>query len=171
VGESWKYGGAKPWLSGSYDPALGLAYWGIGDPNPMIYGASREGITVLCKHRGARRRYRPSCDGTSRRCLTTRGTYDSSWEAVLLDREIRGETASLLVHFGKGGYTYLLDRETGEFHWSVSVTRVSSIGSKDRSTWRINRRRDPVAGKDFVVVPGNLAVKAGIRRPTRRALG
>ncbi len=44
--ETW--GGATPqgapiWLSGSYDPELGLLYFGTGQPNPQWTGQGREG--------------------------------------------------------------------------------------------------------------------------------
>jgi len=32
--EAWKHGGATTWLTGSYDPALNLVYWGTGNPGP-----------------------------------------------------------------------------------------------------------------------------------------
>src|SRR5882762_11925219 len=33
-GDDWKNGGASVWNTGSYDPALNLTYWGIGNPGP-----------------------------------------------------------------------------------------------------------------------------------------
>lgn len=33
-GETWKTGGATPWLGGSYDAKTGLAYFGTGNPGP-----------------------------------------------------------------------------------------------------------------------------------------
>ncbi len=33
-GDDWKTGGAPAWVTGSYDPALNLVYWGIGNPGP-----------------------------------------------------------------------------------------------------------------------------------------
>ena len=32
--DAWKPGGASVWVTGSYDPALNLTYWGIGNPGP-----------------------------------------------------------------------------------------------------------------------------------------
>jgi glucose dehydrogenase len=42
------WGGATPdgapiWVSGSYDPELGLLYYGTGQPNPQWTGQGREG--------------------------------------------------------------------------------------------------------------------------------
>ena len=33
-GDAWKTGGGSVWVTGSYDPALNLTYWGIGNPGP-----------------------------------------------------------------------------------------------------------------------------------------
>jgi glucose dehydrogenase len=30
-GDSWKFGGGAPWMTGSYDPELNLVYWGTGN--------------------------------------------------------------------------------------------------------------------------------------------
>ena len=35
--------GAPIWISGSYDPELGLLYYGTGQPNPQWTGQGREG--------------------------------------------------------------------------------------------------------------------------------
>ena len=42
-GDSWKTGGGSTWVTGSYDPALGLIYWGVGNPGPDWNGDSRPG--------------------------------------------------------------------------------------------------------------------------------
>ena len=39
----WKTGGASVWVTGSYDAALNLTYWGIGNPGPDWNGDSRVG--------------------------------------------------------------------------------------------------------------------------------
>ena len=33
-GEAWEHGGGSVWVTGSYDPALNLTYWGVGNPGP-----------------------------------------------------------------------------------------------------------------------------------------
>ena len=43
AGESWKTGGGNTWLTGSFDPALNLIYWGIGNPAPDFDGDVRKG--------------------------------------------------------------------------------------------------------------------------------
>jgi alcohol dehydrogenase (cytochrome c) len=41
-GDSWKTGGAPVWVTGSYDPKLGLTFWGTGNPGPWT-GDTRPG--------------------------------------------------------------------------------------------------------------------------------
>ena len=43
AGDSWKTGSAATWVTGSYDPALDLLYWGTGNPGPDYYGEERRG--------------------------------------------------------------------------------------------------------------------------------
>jgi len=42
-GDSWENGGASIWVTGSYDPALNLTYWGTGNPGPGYNGDVRQG--------------------------------------------------------------------------------------------------------------------------------
>ena len=43
-GESGKFGGGGGWMTGSYDPALNLVYWGTGNPAPDYdWGGARPG--------------------------------------------------------------------------------------------------------------------------------
>lgn len=42
-GDSWKTGGAPTWVTGAFDPELGLLYWGTGNPAPDWNGDAREG--------------------------------------------------------------------------------------------------------------------------------
>jgi alcohol dehydrogenase (cytochrome c) len=32
TGDSWQHGGGSAWVTGSYDPALNMVYWGVGNP-------------------------------------------------------------------------------------------------------------------------------------------
>ena len=59
TGDSWQHGGASVWVTGSYDPALNLTYWGIGNPGPDWNGDDARRRQPLQRLRGgARSRYR-----------------------------------------------------------------------------------------------------------------
>src|SRR3974377_1702652 len=35
-GDEWKTGGGPTWVSGNYDPATNLLYWGVGNGGPWM---------------------------------------------------------------------------------------------------------------------------------------
>jgi len=46
-GDSWVHGAGATWLTGSYDPALKLLYWGTGNPGPDWNGDARKGDNLF----------------------------------------------------------------------------------------------------------------------------
>ena len=115
AGESWKTGGGATWLTGSYDPALRLVYWGTGNPAPDWNGESRKGdnlytcsLVALDIDTGRLRWHFQ---------FTPHDTHD--WDAnqipVLVDRERGGRSRALVATANRNGFYYLLDRATGEF--------------------------------------------------------
>jgi alcohol dehydrogenase (cytochrome c) len=114
-GESWKHGGGATWLTGSYDPALRLLYWGTGNPGPDWNGESRRGdnlytcsLVALDIDTGKMRWHFQ---------FTPHDVHD--WDAnqipVLVDGEIDGRSRALVVTANRNGFFYVLDRRTGEF--------------------------------------------------------
>ena len=57
-GDQWKTGGGSVWVTGNYDPATNLAYWGVGNGGPWMgdTAARRQSLRLLhdrigCRHR------------------------------------------------------------------------------------------------------------------------
>ena len=108
-GDSWRTGGAPVWVTGTYDPELNLTYWGTGNPGPWI-GDARPGdnlytnsIIALDVDTGELRGYHQ---------YHWNGSWD--WDEVdsplLVDIERGGRTIPALVHPGRNGYLWLLER-------------------------------------------------------------
>ena len=108
-GDSWQTGGAAVWLTGHYDPELGLTYWGTGNPGPWI-GDQRPGdnlytnsVLALDVDTGEIRGYHQ---------YHWNGSWD--WDEVstplLVDVEREGRTIPALVHPGRNGYLWILER-------------------------------------------------------------
>jgi alcohol dehydrogenase (cytochrome c) len=114
-GDSWVHGGGATWLTGSYDPALKLLYWGTGNPGPDWNGDSRRGdnlytsslVAIDVETGKARWHFQ----------FTPHDVHD--WDAnqipVLVDTEVGGRARSLVVTANRNGFFYALDRKTGEF--------------------------------------------------------
>jgi len=146
-GETWKTGGAAPWLGGTYDPTTGLAYFGTGNPGPWnshvrkgdnLYSSSTVAIDV----------------DTGKIAWAYQGTPNDSWdfdgvnEFVTVDRDGKrvGGKAD------RNGFFYVIDAKNGKlqnaFPFVKKITWASSI---DVATGRPNfiaenRPGDPAAG-------------------------
>jgi alcohol dehydrogenase (cytochrome c) len=115
AGESWKTAGGDTWLTGSYDPALNLLYWGIGNPAPDFDGDVRKGDNLYTESMVA-------LDGNTGKMkwyfqFTPHDVHD--WDAVeipvLVDAPFRGRPRNLLAQANRNGFYYVLDRVTSEF--------------------------------------------------------
>ncbi|WP_329126374.1 outer membrane protein assembly factor BamB family protein [Streptomyces sp. NBC_01465] len=113
-GDSWKTGGAVPWIHPAVDPELGLVYWTFGNPYPRTDGSSRGGdnlfansIVAIDAKTGARRWHFQS-------------VHHDIWDAdnvmapVLADLLIEGRRRKVVVYGSKTCHFYILDRRTGE---------------------------------------------------------
>lgn len=114
-GDSWQTGGAATWNVGSYDPELGLLYWGTGNPAPPYDGEVREGdnlyansVVALDVQTGELRWHFQ---------FTPHDTndWDSTQIPVLVDAEWEGEPRQLMYWANRNAFFYVLDRRTGEF--------------------------------------------------------
>ncbi len=115
AGDSWKTGGATTWLTGSYDPALNIVYWGTGNPGPDYDGDGRAGdnlysdaVIALDADTGRRKwhfQFTPH----------DVNDMDANQIPMLLDAEWKGQPRKLMLFANRNGFYYVLDRTTGEF--------------------------------------------------------
>jgi alcohol dehydrogenase (cytochrome c) len=124
-GESWKYGSASVWVTGSYDPVLNLTYWGVGNPGPDWNATQRPGdnlysdsVVALDADTGALKwhfQFTPN-DGYD---------YDSVQVPVLADASWQGRPAKLMLWANRNGYFYVLDRQSGKFLLGQPFVKVN----------------------------------------------
>ena len=115
LGESWKHGGAPGWLTGSYDPALDVLYWPVGNPGPDSDAEIRKGdnlysnsVVALDPATGKRKWHYQFTPADSH-------DWDATEDVVLVDRVFRGASRKLLLQANRNGFFYALDRTTGKF--------------------------------------------------------
>jgi PQQ-dependent dehydrogenase (methanol/ethanol family) len=113
-GESWKIGGAVPWMQPAIDPELGLVYWCFGGPYPRTNGSSRGGnnlfsncIVALDAKTGQRRWHFQSVHHDI-------WDYDNVTAPPLVDIMIGGRLRKVVVYGTKVSHYFVLDRRTGE---------------------------------------------------------
>jgi len=136
-GDSWKTGGGPVWVTGSFDPALGLTYWGTGNPGPWT-GDRRPGdnlytssVLALDVETGKLRGYHQY-------------HWNDSWDwdevsaPLLIDVQRDGRTVHGLVHPARDGYLWFLERaESG----------ISFVAAKPYVTQNVFTSIDPKTGR------------------------
>ena len=107
--DTWKTGGVPVWITGSYDPDLNLTYWGTGNGGPWM-GDTRPGdnlystaVIALDPKTGELKNHHQY-------------HWNDSWDwdevsaPLLIDYEREGKIVKGLVHPGRNGYLWFLER-------------------------------------------------------------
>ena len=115
-GETWKRGGVPVWITGSYDPDTKLAYWGTGNAGPWLgdqragdnlYATSVIALDVATGQIRAHHQYH----------------WNDSWDwdevaaPLLIDLPHKGKLQKSLVHAGRNGYLWVLERSAHDIRF------------------------------------------------------
>jgi alcohol dehydrogenase (cytochrome c) len=150
-GDDWKSGGGSIWVTGSYDPATNLTFWGIGNPGPDWNPAQRPGdnlytdsVVALDADTGQLKwhfQFTPN-DGND---------YDSVQVPVLADIDWQGRPAKVMMWANRNGYFYVLDRTTGKFLLGTPFVKVNWSSGLDAN----GRPNATQQGPGMPTYPGN----------------
>jgi alcohol dehydrogenase (cytochrome c) len=134
-GDAWKNGGGSVWVTGSYDPALNLTYWGVGNPGPDWNPDQRPGDNLYTESVVALDADTGRLKWHFQFTPNDAYDYDSVQVPVLADMNWRGGDAKLLLWANRNGFFYVLDRATGRFlsgNPFVKVNWASSLDERGR---------------------------------------
>lgn len=114
-GNAAETGGASTWGHGSYDPELGLLFWGTGNPAPDFNASSRPGdnlysncvlaVDVKTGRLVWHFQFSPGDDHD----------WDSTQTPILIEPLREPGARKLIAVANRNGFFYVLDRETGHF--------------------------------------------------------
>ena len=167
-GDSWKFGGGAPWMTGSFDPDLNLIYWGTGNAADDLYDVRRvsagadkrrnlnlytASIVALDADTGLLRWHYQEVPGDV-------WDYDSAYEVVLMDRVIGGRNRRILAHMNKSGLTFVLDRATGEVLKVFDVPEVRNWITGVTEDGLLVGRKEPQLGKTESICPSVAGAKS-----------
>ena len=108
-GETWRTGGASIWITGSFDPALNLTYWGTGNPGPWI-GDQRPGDNLYTNSVVAFDADTGELKGYHQYHWNGSWDWDEVSAPLLIDVPRDGRTIPTLVHPARNGYLWMLER-------------------------------------------------------------
>ena len=149
--DAWQTGGAPVWLTGTYDPALNLTYWGTGNPGPWI-GDARPGDNLYTNSVVAIDADTGELKGHHQYHWNGSWDWDEVSTPLLIDVERGGRRIPSLVHPGRNGYLWLLER------------RADGIGFVDAEPYvyqDVFTSIDPVTGRPEY----DITRKPGLNRP------
>ncbi len=113
-GDTAKRGGAPAWLTGSYDPELGLVYWGTGNGGPWNAALRKGANLYICSMLALK----PKTGELVWHYQFTPNDpfdYDGVNDPVLTTLKVDGKDRKVLLQANRNGYFYVLDRTNGEF--------------------------------------------------------
>jgi alcohol dehydrogenase (cytochrome c) len=158
-GNSWQYGGAPVWTHPAIDPELQMVYVPTGNAAPDNDGTRRGGdnlftvsIVALDLKTGAYRWHFQEVHHDI-------WDYDSPVPPVLADITYQGAVRKILMHGGKTGMMYILDRTNGK-----PLIGIVERPVEQEPRMRTARTQPFAVGDTFVpTCPGPGSVQPGFR--------
>ncbi len=161
-GEWWKLGGGGPvWDAISYDPALNLVYFGVGNGVPWAQSYRSGGkddnlftcsIVALNAETGAYVWHYQATPGDE-------WDYDAVQQLILADLRINGAPRAVLMQANKNGFFYVLDRRDGKLISANTFVKINWASAVDLQTGRPIENpeaRYDRTGKTVRLIPGPL---------------
>jgi alcohol dehydrogenase (cytochrome c) len=136
--------GGDAWITGSYDPALDLTYWGVSQAKPWMRASRKANGTTL--YMTSTLALRPDDGKLAWYFQHIPGEsldLDEVYERVLVDSG--GE--HLLFTAGKAGILWKLDRKSGKFLDLREMVFQNVFDNIDRKTGEVHYRNDIVEQK------------------------
>jgi alcohol dehydrogenase (cytochrome c) len=157
--DTWKYGGGSTWMTGSFDAELNLLYWGVGNASDDLEGSKRKGDNLYTASIVALDPETGKIKWHFQEVPNDVWDFDATFEQVLVDLPIGGRTRKVMLHPTKGGYIWVIDRETGQFlkawPFAKNINWVAGI----TETGKLAGRVEPEIGKRTLVCPSVVGAK------------
>ena len=130
-GQAWEHGGGSVWVTGSYDPALNLTYWGVGNPGPDWNPDQRPGDNLYTDSVVALDADTGKLKWHYQFTPNDAYDYDSVQVPVLADLMWKGSLTKAMLWGNRNGNFYVLDRETGKFLSGTPFVKVTWMNGFD----------------------------------------
>jgi alcohol dehydrogenase (cytochrome c) len=149
--ETWKdnhnayqTGGGAFYVTGSYDPAAKLTYWGTGNPVPGYDASYRPGDNLYTSSVLALDPASGKITWFHQYTPNDNRDYDETGTHILIDAKVNGEDRKVVAHAGRNGFQYTFDRTNGQFLKAGQYVKEAN--------W--TKGIDPKTGKPLEYDPG-----------------
>jgi len=174
-GDTWndapaeeRFGGGV-WTTGSYDPALNLAYFGVGNTyNTATLLEPRPGTSAVTKNDGlftnATLALRPETgELVWHHQHHRRDVWDQDWafERTLVTLGSGANAKRAVITGGKAAIFEAMDAATGQFLFAHDTGMTNLFSGIDAVTGdkRVNAELEPLGGKPLLLCPSNLGAR------------
>jgi alcohol dehydrogenase (cytochrome c) len=144
---AWQTGGGAFYVTGSFDPATNITYWGAGNPTPKYDSSYRPGDNLFTNSALAIDAANGKIKWFHQYTPNDTMDYDETGTHILIDAKVNGEDRKILSHAGRNGFFYSFDRLNGQFlkatQYVPTVTWTKGIDPKT------GKPLDYDAGKDL----------------------
>ena len=151
--DQWKLGGSTVWGWITYDPETNLFFYGTGNPgvwNPDLRAGDNKWSCAIMARDADTGELRWAYQATAHDAWD----YDEIMENVLVDMSYGGRMRKLVIHPGRTGFVYVLDRETGELLSAETFQPTNWASGYDLKTGKPNE--DPSKRTHFGTVTNNI---------------
>jgi alcohol dehydrogenase (cytochrome c) len=156
-GDQWKTGGGSVWMTGTYDPQTGLAFWGTGNGGPWM-GDQRPGDNLFTSSVVALDTKTGAIKGYFQYHPNDSWDWDEVSPPMLIDYQHNGRTVKGLVDVARDGYLWQLERTADRINFVTGqpFVRQNVFKSLDPKTGRpdVDPARKPGTDKAADFCPG-----------------
>lgn len=146
----WQIGGGPVWGWLTYDPQTKTLFYGTGNPGPWNSN-QRPGDNKWTSTIFARDADTGAALWADQLNPHDLWDHDEINENLLIDLPINGKPRHVLVHPGRDGFMFVIDRQTGQIYSADKYDTVNAYNSFDLKTGRIveNPALAPVLGRNI----------------------
>jgi alcohol dehydrogenase (cytochrome c) len=157
-GDQWKTGGGSIWVTGAYDPATNLAFWGTGNGGPWM-GDQRPGDNLYTSSTIALDVATGAIKGHFQYDPNDSWDWDEVSPPILVDYVRGGKTVKGLIDVARDGYLWFLERTAGPIRFVEGTPYVKQnvFKSLDPNTGRpeVDPAKQPGTGREAEFCPSH----------------
>jgi alcohol dehydrogenase (cytochrome c) len=154
TGDTWQHGGGSGWITGSYDPALNMVYWGVGNPGADWNGDNRGGDNLYSDCAIALDADTGKLKWYFQFTPHDEYDYDAVQIPVLVDANWKGSPRKMMMWANRNGFFYVLDRTNGKFLYGMPFTKVTWAKGLDENGKPIRAANMSPTADGTLIYPG-----------------